>query len=99
MQDNAHTSNFIPAAASASRAPMCSPAAGPPPPSVMALLTIGSSAEPPPLSLVGLFTIGSSIYVREMKQREFITFLGNGSYFTHSLSGTPCRPGQFIVPA
>ena len=32
-------------AARASRTPMCSPAAGPPPPSVMALFTIGSSPK------------------------------------------------------
>src|SRR5512133_3958480 len=42
MQDNAHTSNVILWAARASRTPMCSPAAGPPPPSVIALFTIGS---------------------------------------------------------
>src|SRR6478736_3780915 len=45
MLDNVHTSNVILWAARASRTPMCSPAAGPPPPSVMALFTIGSSSK------------------------------------------------------
>src|SRR6516162_8560761 len=45
MQDNAHTSKVISASARASRTPMCSPAAGPPPPSVIALFNIDSSIQ------------------------------------------------------
>src|SRR6202047_2424471 len=66
MQDNAHTSNFISRAARASRTPMCSPAAGPPPPSVIALFTIGSSFN----LLCGLIlnTLRSSFELREEEE-------------------------------
>src|ERR1700674_1885843 len=66
MQDNAHTSTFISWAARASRTPMCSPAAGPPPPSVIALFTIGSSL----ICLCGLIsnTLRSSFELREEEE-------------------------------
>src|ERR1700674_3009201 len=66
MQDNAHTSNVIPAVARASRTPMCNPAAGPPPPSVIALFTIGSSFN----LLCGLIlnTLRSSFDLREEEE-------------------------------
>src|SRR6202048_766735 len=66
MQDNAHTSNVIPAVARASRTPMCNPAAGPPPPRVIALFPLGSSFN----LLCGLIlnTLRSSFEWREEEE-------------------------------
>ena len=36
---------------------------------------------------------------RTLADRLGANCLRDEGYFTHSLSGTPCRPGQFIVPA